>query len=184
VIIYTRLFDIGYSLSHDIFVDAMSYISIKYSSLISINNPSNSSNILLRRILIDMINAEQFNISYEYLDNHFRNYLEQKCDQQDLIRSFILIFRHCSWSWCSNSLCSNILFPLVEKINDQYQRLTFLMILQTIFFVYKDNADFQRDINFHKQIKQRLEALMNMNNDECTVRHNIVSILNRYLLNK
>lgn len=184
VVIYTRLFDIGYSLSRDILADAMSYISTKYPSLISIINPSNSSNILLSRILIDITGAEQFNISYEYIEKLLIDYHNQRYDQQDLIRCFILILRHLSWSWCSNELCSKILFPLLEKINDQYQRSTFLMILQSMLFVYKDNEDFKVDINFHNQLKQRLQPSNTMNNDECTLRHNIISSFHSYLLNK
>lgn len=117
------------------------------------------------------------NISYEYLENLLIDYNSQRCDREDLIRCFIIIFRYHSWRWCSNELCSKILFPLLEKINDQYQCLTFLMILRLIVSVYKDNEDFQSDINFHNQLKQQLQSSKTMNNDDCTVRHNIISII-------
>jgi hypothetical protein len=51
------------------------------------------------------------------------------------------------------------------------------MILRLIVSVYKDNEDFQSDINFHNQLKQQLQSSKTMNNDDCTVRHNIISII-------
>ncbi len=178
MIIYARLFDIGYYLSHDILLDALSLISNTYSSLISIDSQTNSSNILLHQILFDILEPKKFNISIEYLENLLIAYHRYTHDQEDLIRCFILTVRYQSWLWCSNELCSKILFPLLKNIDDQYyQRNTILIILQFILFIYKDNEDFKRDIIFHDQIKQLLLSLKTMNSDECIVRDKIFFIL-------
>jgi len=178
VIIYARLFDIGYYFSHDILINALSFISNICSSLISINSQTNSSNILLHQILFDILQPNKLNISNEYLENLLIAYQRYTHDQEDLIRSFVLISRHQTWLWCSNELFLKVLFPLLNKINDQYQqRRLILTILQFILFIYKDNEDFKRDIIFHDQIKQLLLSLKTMNREECVVRDKIFSIL-------
>ncbi|CAF3583627.1 unnamed protein product [Rotaria sordida] len=177
VIIYARLFDIGYYLSHDILIDALTFISNICSSLISIDSQTNSSNILLHRILFDLLQNNKFHISYEYLKNLLITYHKYTHDQEDLIRCFILIFRYQSWSWCSNEFCRKFLIPLLNKIDDndddegdhQYQqRIIILTILQYMLFIYKDNEDFKRDLIFHDQIKQLLLSLKTINSYECT----------------
>jgi hypothetical protein len=157
VIIYARLFDIGYALSHDILSHAFSLITNVCSSLISAESQSSSSNLLLHQILIEILIPNQLQISVEYIENHLINYHQHTHDQEDLIRSLILIFRRQSWSWCSKELCLNVLFPLLNQINNQDQeRQTILMILKLILLIYKDNEDFQRDSISHDQIKRRL----------------------------
>jgi hypothetical protein len=178
MIIYTRLFDIGYYFSHDILLDALSFISNICSSLISIDSQTNSSNLLLHQILFDILQTNKFNISNEYIENLLISYHKYTHDQDDLIRCFLLISRHQSWLWCSNELCLKILLPLLNKINDKSkERKTILILLQFILFIYKDNEDFQRDIKFHDQIKQLLLSLKTMNRDECIVRDKIFFIL-------
>lgn len=178
MIIYARLFDIGYYFSHDILIDILSLITNSYSSLISINSQTNSSNILLHQILFDILHKKPIEISNEYLENLLIACQKYTYDREDLIRSFILI-SHCkSWSWCSNELCLKIFFPLLNKMIDyNQQRQTILILLQFIFFIHKDNQDFKRDIIFHDQIKQLLLSLKTMNNEECTVRDKVFFIL-------
>ncbi|CAF3361589.1 unnamed protein product [Rotaria sp. Silwood1] len=177
IIIYARLFDIGYYLSHDILIDALTFISNICSSLISIDSQTNSSNILLHQILFDTLQNNKFHISYEYLENLLIAYHRYTHDQEDLIRCFILISRSQSWLWCSNELCMKFLIPLLNKINDDQQRIIILTILQYILFIYKDNEDFKRDITFHDQIKQLLRSLKTLDSFACTVRDKIFFIL-------
>jgi hypothetical protein len=178
VIVYARLFDIGYHFSHDILLDGLSFISNICSSLISIDSKINSSNILLHQILFDILQKNQINISFEYLENLLIDYHKSTHDQEDLIRSFILISRHQTWSWCSNELCSKFFFPLLNQINDRYQqRIIILIIIQHILFIYKDHADFKQDMTFHDQIKQLLLSFKTLNRDECIVRDKIFFIL-------
>ena len=180
MIIYARLFDIGYSLSHDILVNTLTFLTNTCSSLISIDSQTNSSNILLHQVLIDLSKTKNFQITFDYLENLLLNYRKYTCDQEDLIRSFILIFRSQTWAWCSNEFCSKILLPLLSQMKNSSQRLIILMVLQFVLFVYKDNEDFKRDNRIHDQIKQQLGTLRTMNNDECSVRDKIVSILYTY----
>ena len=125
-----------------------------------------------------ILEVEQLYVSYEYLEDLFITYRRYTHDPKDFRGSLMLICRHQSWSWCSKELCTKILFPLLEKITDPSQRSTFLAILQGISFTYKDNEDFKRDIIFHQQFKQRLEALQTLTSDQCILRDDIISSLN------
>ncbi|CAF2139577.1 unnamed protein product [Rotaria magnacalcarata] len=178
IAIYARLFDIGYYLSHDILVDALKFTSIVCSSLISNDSQKKSSSILLHQLLFDILQSNQFNISFEYLENLLITYHRYTRDHEDLIRCFVIISRHQSWSLCSSGLCAKFLFPLLSKIDDEYQqRFIILTILQYVLFTYKDNQDFRCDINFHDQIKQLLLSLKTINSSETTVRDKILFIL-------
>ncbi|CAM4897953.1 unnamed protein product [Rotaria socialis] len=178
IAIYARLFDIGYYLSHDILVDALKFTSTVCSSLISNDSQKKSSSILLHQLLFDIFQLNQFNISLEYLENLLITYHRYTHDHEDLIRCFVIISRHQSWSWCSSELCVKFLFPLLSKIDDEYQqRFIILTILQYVLFTYKDNQDFRCDINFHDQIKQLLLSLKTINSSETTVRDKILFIL-------
>ncbi|CAF5226221.1 unnamed protein product, partial [Rotaria magnacalcarata] len=147
IAIYARLFDIGYYLSHDILVDALKFTSIVCSSLISNDSQKKSSSILLHQLLFDILQSNQFNISFEYLENLLVTYHRYTRDHEDLIRCFVIISRHQSWSLCSSGLCAKFLFPLLSKIDDEYQqRFIILTILQYVLFTYKDNQDFRCDI--------------------------------------
>ena len=136
-------------------------------------------------MLFDILKSPQTPIIYDTLEKLLITYQKHTRNQNDLIRSFVLLFRHRPWSWCSIELCSTILFPMLETLNDQSQRLTFLMILQLILLTYKTDENFQQDTNFRDQLRQRLETLQKLNDDECAVRENILCILcNPVLLKK
>jgi hypothetical protein len=84
-----------------------------------------------------MLQKNQNNISFEYLENLLIDYHKSTHDQEDLIRGFILISRHQTWLWCSNELCSKFFFPLLSQINDQYQQRIIILIIINIFCLYK-----------------------------------------------
>lgn len=176
--VYARLFDIGYYLSHDILIDALKIITNTCSSLISTDAQTSSSNVLLHQLLFDILQKTPFNISLEYMENLLTAYHRYVHDQEDLIRCFILISRHQSWSWCSNELCSKFLFPLLNKTDDQNQQLIIVLtILQYVIFIYKDNQDFKQDNGFHDQTKQLLQSLKTINSSETIVRDKILFVI-------
>ena len=177
ITIYPRLFDIGYSLSLNILKDATSYTAVKYPSLIAEDIQRLSSNRLLHKVLFQILKPEPLQISYAILEDLLITYQKETLNQQDLIRSFALIFRHQPWSMCSNELCSKILFPLLDKLNDQYPRLIFLTILQLALSVYRADTEFKADTNFRGDLKQRIDKLKTVNKDERSVCENILSIL-------
>lgn len=142
------------------------------------DSQTKSSNILLHQVLFDILKETNFSISFEYLENLLIAYHKYTHDEEDLIRSFLLLSRHQTWLWCSNELCSKFLFPLWNKVTDEYQqRITILTILQHVLFIYKDNEDFKRDIVFHGQTKQLLQSLKTKDSHENTVRDKIFFII-------
>ncbi|CAF0901418.1 unnamed protein product [Adineta ricciae] len=177
VAIYARLFDIGYHLPHAVLTDALSFVSNVYSSLISVDCQTNSSNVLLHQVLFDIFKESKINVSLEYLENLLIGYHRYTHDREDLLRCFVLISRSQTWPWCAGELCKKLLFPLLTRIDAQdRQRETILMILQYVLYLYKDNGEFQRDLAFHDQTKQLLLSLKTMTDDECSVRDRTLSI--------
>ncbi|CAF0961905.1 unnamed protein product [Adineta ricciae] len=175
--VYARLFDIGYHLPHAVLTDALSFLSNVYSSLISVDCQTNSSNVLLHQVLFDIFKENKINVSLEYLENLLIGYHRYTHDREDLLRCFVLISRSQTWSWCAGELCKKLLFPLLTQIDAQdRQRETILMILQYVLYLYKDNGEFQRDLAFHDQTKQLLLSLKTMADDECSVRNRTLSI--------
>lgn len=177
VLIYVRLFDISYSSSYDIFYDASLYTRRKCPSLITPSSPAKRSNVLLHKVLFELAQSGRFQAPLDVLKKLVIDYQLHTKDDEDLLRSFILIFHHQTWSCCSTELRLNNLFPVVQTFDDPYQRITSLKTLHLILLIYKDNGQFKQDTKFRQQLTQQLRALKTMNEEERTLRENIVSIL-------
>lgn len=136
-----------------------------------------SSNGCLHKVLFNILKSQSLQISYTTLEDLLITYQKESQNQSDLIRSFVLIFRRQTWLWCSKELCSKMLFPILDKMTDQYSRLIFLTILQLILSVYREDENFKQDVNFHGDLQQRLKTLKTVNKEEVSVRENILSIL-------
>lgn len=172
VIVYARLFDLGYSSSQEVLLDALLFVQHACASLLPINVDQKSSNRLLHRVLFEMFAQATIQPSLEYVENLLTSYSPATDDREDLLRCFLLICRHQSWTWCSQELCSKLLLPMVTRVN---QRLTILTLLQYLLFMFEDNEQFRQDALFHDQVKQALKT--NTNAEESIVRDKILSIL-------
>lgn len=177
ITIYARLFDIGYSLSHEILIDILAFISSIYPSFLSASAQTSSSNVLLHQILVDLSKDKTLPITFDYLQNLLLSYRRYTHDQEDLIRCFLLIFRFRDWSWCSEEFYHKILSPLFDRTKNSSQRILILMILQYLLFVYQINEGFRQDHRTHQQIKEQMKKLKAMNEEERAVREKIFSML-------
>jgi hypothetical protein len=174
IMIYARLFDIGYYQTRDVLFDALLFIQQHCSSLMPNNTDRNAPNMFLHKILFEFFTKETSQPSLKYLENLLVTYSTMAQHHDDILRCFLLVCRQQTWIWCSKELCTKLLLPLIHRID---RCLPILILLQHILVINKDNDQFQQDANFRDHVKQMFLLRKILNHDESIVRDRIFFIL-------
>lgn len=169
--IYTRLFDIGSSLSKEILFDALTFVREHCSTLIASSNPSNR---LLHRILFDHFTSKTFSPSIDNFNELLLDYLTEPINHEDFIRSSILLARHQSWTWIADEFSRKCLFPLFHRFDENP---LILIVLQNILFIFKDDERFRQDRTYHQQLKDLLLSSQHVKTREMSHRRDQILYL-------